>query len=409
VNEDRLRTLLRETPVPGAEEAGRRGLAMTERAFAERSPQRRPALPRLAVAFAAATLLAALLLTPAGASVREWIGDAFTAGVRDAEPALTEVPGGGQLLVNSTEGPWVVQPDGSRRLLGSYEEATWSPHGLFVGAASGHTLSAVEPGGTVRWSLSAKAPVSSPRWSPSGVRIAYRAGNALRVVVGDGTGDALLATGTAPVPPVWSPQGQHLLAYVDARRRLRIVNTDMGAVLTSTAAQPGNVALDWSGDGSLLLEAAPGSLLLRELITSKLTGFDFGQARRIPLPPGATIKSASFSPSGKTIAALLDLSGQGKRRQRSEVVLIGVGNGSGRTLFTAPGRLSDLAWSPDGSRLLIGWPDADQWLFIPANGSRRARAVAGISAEFAPGESSSASFPRIDGWCCPASIHPTSR
>jgi dipeptidyl aminopeptidase/acylaminoacyl peptidase len=400
VNEDRLRALLREARVPGAEEAERRGLAMVERAFSERSPRRRSALPRLAVAFAAATLLAALFLTPAGASVRDWIGDALTAGVRDAEPALTEVPGGGQLLVTSPEGSWVVQADGSRRLLGSYEEATWSPHGLFVGAASGHALSAVEPDGTVRWSLSAQAPVSDPRWSPSGVRIAYRAGNALRVVVADGTGDALLATGTAPVAPVWSPPGQHLLAFIDARRRLRVVNTDIGTVLASTAAQAGNTELGWSDDGSLLLEAAPGSLVLRELVASKLTGFDFGQARRIHLPPHTTIRSASFSPEGKTIAALLDLSGRGKRQQRSEVVLIGVGGESIRTLFTAPGRLSDLAWSPDGSRLLIGWPDADQWLFVPTNGSRRARAVGGISTEFSPGAPGGAVFPRLDGWCC---------
>jgi Tol biopolymer transport system component len=400
MNEDRLRALLRETPIPGAEEAERRGLEMVDRAFTARVQRPRPVLPRLAVALAGATLLAALLLTPAGAAVRDWIDDAFTVGVHDAEPALTEVPGGGQLLVTSPEGSWVVQPDGSRRLLGSYEEATWSPHGLFVGATSGHTLSAVEPDGTVRWSLSADAPVTGPRWSPSGVRIAYRAGNALRVVVGDGTGDALLATGTAPVPPVWSPQGQHMLAYVDARRRLRIVNTDMGVVLTSTAAQAGNVELGWSDDGSLLLEAAPGSLVLRELITSKLTGFDFGQARRIPLPSGATVRSASFSPSGERIAALLDLSGQEKRQQRSEVVLIGAEGNSARTLFTAPGRLSDLAWSPNGSRLLIGWPDADQWLFVPANGRGRVRAVGGISMEFSPGAPGSAAFPRLDGWCC---------
>ncbi|HWA53140.1 MAG TPA: hypothetical protein VG816_03095, partial [Solirubrobacterales bacterium] len=128
---DRLRALLREEPIPGAAEAERRGLELVERAHAERRPTQRPvALPRLAIALAVAALLAALLLSPAGAAVRDWVGGVFTAGVKNAEPALTGVPGGGDLLVQSSRGPWIVHPDGSRRLLGDYDEATWSPHGL---------------------------------------------------------------------------------------------------------------------------------------------------------------------------------------------------------------------------------------------------------------------------------------
>jgi hypothetical protein len=73
---------------------------------------------------------------------------------------------------------------------------------------------------------------------------------------------------------------------------------------------------------------------------------------------------------------------------------------SQRLLFTAPGLLSSLDWSPDGARLLIAWPDADQWVFIPAEGRGRVRAIGGISREFAPGEPGSAVFPLIDGWCC---------
>src|SRR4051812_27245126 len=217
MNEDRLRTLLREEPIPSTAEAERRGLTLVERAYAERRAPSRPVLPRLALALAITALLAALLLSPAGAAVRSWIGDVFTAGVRNARPALTEVPGGGRLLVRSSRGPWVVQPDGSRRLLGRYEEASWSPHGLFVAAASGRTLSAIEPGGTPHWSITATGPVSDPRWSPSGFRIAYRVGHSLRVIKADGTGDHLLGP-AAPVAPAWFPLGTHLLAYVDATR-----------------------------------------------------------------------------------------------------------------------------------------------------------------------------------------------
>ena len=58
MNEDRLRLLLLETPVPGADDAERRGLRLVGQAYAERRPAHRSVLPRLAVALAAAALLA---------------------------------------------------------------------------------------------------------------------------------------------------------------------------------------------------------------------------------------------------------------------------------------------------------------------------------------------------------------
>ena len=253
MSEDRLKALLREEPLPGAAEAERRGLALVSQAYAERRAPAKPVLPRLAVALAAFTLLAALLLTPAGAAVRNWIDDVFTAGVRHAEPALTEVPGGGKLLVSSPRGPWVVQADGSRRLLGDYAEASWSPHGLFVVTASGRTLSALEPDGTPHWSISAPARVADPRWSPSGFRIAYRAGRSLRVVRANGTGDAAVGP-SAAVPPAWLPSGPHLLAYVNAKQRLVVAEADGGRTIDSAAATPGAIGLSWSRNGGELLE-----------------------------------------------------------------------------------------------------------------------------------------------------------
>ncbi len=400
MNEQRLKTLLRETPLPGEAEAAERGLRVVEQAFAEHEPSRRPALPRLALAFSVVTLLTALILSPAGAKVRSWIDDVFTAGVRNAAPALTELPGGGRLLVESAAGPWVVQADGSRRLLGRYEEATWSPHGLFVAVASGSTLSAVDPEGNPRWSVSAEAPVNDPRWSPSGVRIAYRAGRELRVIVADGTGDGILDRRVAPMAPAWSPPGAHVLAYLDADGELRIANTDTGEILGSAQALPGVTALQWSADGSTLLEASRRSLRLRPVVADKLGGrLDLGQPRNVDLPAGATVQAAAFAPGGRTVAALLRLPATGPRSIRSEVVSIDVDSGTRRRLFGVSGGLSGIAWSPHGDRLLLTWPDADQWLFIPVGG-RGIRAIDGISEEFGPGKRNP-SFPRIEGWCCP--------
>ncbi|HEX4669185.1 MAG TPA: hypothetical protein VH275_04320 [Solirubrobacterales bacterium] len=401
MNEAGLRSLLREAPIPLGEDAERRGLEVVSEAFAQGRRARRSSLPRLALALAIATLLAALLLSPAGAAVRDWVGDVFTAGVPDAEPGLTEIPGGGHLLVQTPAGPWMVHPDGSRRLLGGYRYATWSPHGYFVAATSGHTLNAIEPDGTPRWSLSARAPATYPRWSPSGFRIAYRAGRTLRVVAGDGTGDALVATNVADLPPVWSPLGLGLIAYVETGAGIRIANTETGQIVGSAGALDGIETLGWTTDGSLLLEASRRSLALRRVTMSKLaSNLHLGPARPVGLPDGATVRSAAFSPSGKAVAVLLGLPASAAAGLRSEVALIDTASRSPRRIFAVRGRLSGLAWSPGGKRLLTSWPDADQWIFIPTDGRGRVRAVDGIAAAFDPGKPRSSSFPRVEAWCC---------
>jgi hypothetical protein len=401
MNEHRLRTLLREEPIPGAAEAERRGLALVDRAFAERRPAGQPVrLPRLAIALAVAALVAVLILSPAGAAVRDWVDDVFTAGVHDAEPALTDVPGGGRLLVESPRGPWVVQPDGSRRLLGDYAEASWSPHGLFVVTASGRTLSALEPDGTPRWSISAPGRVAGPRWSPSGFRIAYRAGRSLRVVRADGTQDAAIGAASAPVPPAWFPPGPHLLAHVDAKQRLLITEADGDRTIDSSAARPGVIGLSWSRDGRELLEVTRRGAWVREAQARKLAaGLRLGPARRLPLPADAVVRAAAYSPRGEEIAVLLGRSPDAGA-PRSEAILISPRGGPSRRLFTVSGRLDELAWSPDGSRVLLAWPAADQWLFVPLRRDAPLRAVGNISSVFSPGAQGRARFPQIEGWCC---------
>jgi hypothetical protein len=398
MNGGELRTLLREEPIPGMAEAERRGLELVERAYAERRPVQRPVLPRLAIALAVAALLAALVLSPAGAAVRDWVGDVFTTGVKNAEPALNGVPGGGDLLVQSPRGPWVVHPDGSRRLLGGYDEATWSPHGLFVAAASGRTLSAIEPNGTPHWSITAPGRVSEPRWSPSGFRIAYRAGGSLRVERADGTGGNLIAARSAPVAPAWYPPGPHLLAYVDAERRLVLAEADTGKQIDATSASPGVTNLSWSNDGSELLEIAGTGLWLRDVVPGKLTGLALSHAAHVELPTTSVVRAAAFAPRRRTVAALLER--RSPAGPRSEALLLDPAGGPPRRLFAVSGGLTELAWSPDGHRLLLAWPAANQWLFVPVERGPRLRAIGNVSGVFSPGRLTGAGFPRIEGWCC---------
>jgi hypothetical protein len=398
VKRDPLGQALRDAAIPVPAEAETRGLRVVEAAYAQRQPQgRQVALPRLALAFAVATLLTALLLSPAGAAVRNWVDDVVTTSAPRPEPELAEIPGGGRLLVQSAAGPWVVQPDGSRRLLGDYDLATWSPRGLFVAAVKGRTLSAVEPDGDPRWSITAPGRVADPRWSPSpGYRIAYRSGGTLRMVGGDGDGDRTLARSVAAVAPTWSPLGDSALAYVSAAGTLRIVSSDDGSDLAIGQAGTAVKEIEWGAGGSLILERSPGALRLQAVRPSKLEARPrIGDRRELPVPAGATVVDAALAPESQLVGAVL--THWRDHGTRSSVVLFGP-DGMPRRLLTVPGSLGQIAWSPDGRRLLVAWPYANQWLFLPI-GKGQGRAVANVSRAFAPG-GRAASFPRVEGWCC---------
>jgi hypothetical protein len=136
--------------------------------------------------------------------------------------------------VSADSGVWVVEEDGSKRLLGSYREASWSPFGRFVVAAGANELAALSLDGAVRWSL-ARPDVRLPRWggTRTDTRIAYFSRGALRVVGGDGKGDRLLDAGAALRAPEWRPG--HVLVYERRDGSARAVDVDTGAVVQRTA------------------------------------------------------------------------------------------------------------------------------------------------------------------------------
>jgi hypothetical protein len=81
-------------------------------------------------------------------------------------------------------------------------------------------------------------------------------------------------------------------------------------------------------------------------------------------------------------------------------VLVRERGGKTRTAFTGSGRVAGIAWSPDGRWLLVGWPAADQWLFLRTAGGRQVVTASALTAEFDPGGSGQGRFPRIVSWCC---------
>jgi hypothetical protein len=332
----------------------------------------------------AAICLAAVGISPAGADVVRWVGDRLEAkpGVQHPKPFLRALPAKGNLLASTPTALWVVHADGSKRRLGRYTDAAWSPHGLFVAAVHGHELVAMEPGGRIHWTVTAATPPRAPSWAPSGYQIAYLSGRSVRLVAGDGTGDHLFAANVMPVAPAWRPTSGYVLAFA-SHGGVTVADAEHGITLWRTEGRR-PLQLAWAPDGRELLVVEAQRLRL----------FDSrGRVRKeLDLPPGVRAERAAFSPDGKQIALV-------RSYRLSDVRLLSVRGHSWHERSGAPvtGRFSGVDWSPDGRWLLVGWRDADQWLFVRGN---QVRGVSNIARAFAPSGRAPAIFPTLGGWCC---------
>ncbi|TMK72748.1 MAG: hypothetical protein E6G50_03355 [Actinobacteria bacterium] len=294
---------------------------------------------------------------------------------------LVSLPASGRILVNAPAGAWVVQHDGSKRFLSGYADAAWSPHGLYLAAARGNTLVALEPNGNVHWKLARMHPVAAPTWSYEGYRIAYLDGHALRVVNGDDTGDRLIApnaVGSQLPAFAWRP-GTHELAYKNARDELVLLDVDRSRVLWRRPTNGVDIEeLRWSDDGRRLLVATRPAVVLD------------ARGRTIARLPAQV--PAAFLPHGESVAVAVNARG------RSSVLLLsGPRYRRRRVIFSGAGVFASLVWSPDGRWLLVDWTTADQWVFVRISPTPRVRTISDISSTFGTGPESRFS---VAGWCC---------
>ncbi len=378
-----VRDRLRDGPLPGEAEAAARSWPVVEAALAEHAPgvpTRSPRRAAVRVALVAALLAAglAVALSPAGAAVGGWIGDRLTARDTRSAPAFAALPRGGSVLAISRMGAYAVRPDGSTRRLGAFSEAGWSPHGLHVVGVEGRRLVAVDPAGTVKWTLTGRHAVHHPAWSTAdGFAVAYLEGRSLKVVAGNGdpTTDRVLRRDAAPVTPAWHPDSDRVLTYATRAGAVVTLDVETGRTIArSPVAAPlaAPRSLAWLRGGHRLVALSSHSLTVLDAA---------GRVRRtIPLPGVARL--LALHPSGERAAVVV-----GRR-----VLGVRLTGGSPRQLFQ--GNVDGIAWSQDGRRLLLGWRDADQWLLLGPGG--RIRALHGVSRELG----SAGGFPRVAGWCC---------
>jgi hypothetical protein len=370
-----VRDALERIQVPDSEAAHDRAHDVVLEAFASREVVSRGRRARIA-AIACALLAAGVALavwSPPGQAVVERVREVV--GVERSAPALFSLPAPGRLLAASEPGVWVVEANGKKRLLRGYREASWSPFGRFVVATRPNELAALEPDGDVRWTLS-RPDVRSPRWagSPTDTRIAYVDRTGIRVVAGDGTGDRLLTPG-ASGPLAWRPGKDRVLAYV-SQGEVRVQDVETGRMLwRADRGVSVPVRLAWSTDGRRLLVLARRSWQV------------FGPRGRLVGRSGSAEGrpnvDAAFRPGTHDVVVV--------RTHGSQSTVVDLA--SGRPLFEGTGVFTDVEFSPDGGWLAIGWPTADQWVFVRTKGRRAIRAVSGIAEQFR-------GRPRIDGWCC---------
>jgi hypothetical protein len=367
-----------DAPAPDEGEAGDRSWDVVRAAYEERIrvPRKRDWRP-IAIAAAAAVVIAGAV-TPAGHAVFGSLRDAVR-GEQNAAPALVSLPTPrSRLLVNSSAGAWVVQSDGSKRLLPGYRNASWSPRGLYVAAVRGGELRALEPSGAVHWSVGRVGTIRNPHWSFDGFRIAYFAGPTLRVINGDGTQDHVLTRDARPGVSAWQP-ASHALAYVNAAGNIVIRNVDRPAQFAVIRTRLTPRELHWTPNGRLLVAVGPHTIGVFAPRGPQLRRIDAG---------AATIAASSVSPDGKQIAFIEMGPGQ------SSLQVTGTETGSAREIFKGAGLFTNVVWSPDGRVLLLDWSSARQWLFIHSVPVKKIAAVSNIRASF--GQDAT-----LAGWCCP--------
>jgi hypothetical protein len=385
--EERLRSRLREQPLPGEGEAAARSWPVVEAALAERGPAARPRRVALRLALVAALLGVGLVaaLTPAGAEVGHWIEDRFA---DRGDPAFAGLPAGGQVLTLSRTGAYAIDADGGSQRLGSFTDAGWSPRGLHVVGVNGRRLTAVDATGIVKWTLARQRRVHHPSWSTGlGYAVAYLEGRTLRVVAGTGdpSTDRLLRRRAAAVTPAWRPRSDQVLTYATAGGAIETLDVVSGRALWRTRSRASGppVALAWSRNGRRLVALSSRSVTVLDVA---------GHVLRTIALPAAGLELA-LHPSGTRAAVVVGGAGaDGGGTRVLDVPLRGAGRP--RQLFQ--GGVDGLAWSRDGRRLLLAWRDADEWLLLGPGGRVR-RALHGVSDELG----TAGGFPRVAGWCCP--------
>ena len=167
--------------------------------------------------------------------------------------------------MNSKNGPWIVQLDGSKRRLAGWWQGAWSPNAEFAVVTRQRELAAVDPDGGVRWSIARTGSVRGARWSsevnPRDTRIAYLNRRTLRLVGGNGKGDRELRRAVGATAPAWRPEAFEL-AFSTVDGRIELVDTETGEDGVANRSRRG-------ADSARLVRGRPAAARARRALAAR--------------------------------------------------------------------------------------------------------------------------------------------
>jgi hypothetical protein len=170
---------------------------------------------------------------------------------------------------------------------------------------------------------------------------------------------------------------------------VRIVEVDSGRPLGATPPGPAPREIWWAEDGRRLVTVTARSIHVH--------GPRGRLLRTVRLPRGLRAAGSAMAPHGRRLAVI----GRRARGPSSELLLLRLDRAADpRSLLSMPARFEGVAWSIDGSVLVLGLPEADQWLYLRPRLSVGFGSVGRIRKSFAGGqEPLTGAFPRPAGWC----------